>query len=263
MLPIADSRLPNSAPELTEAIKRGLESYGVTPRSVACAGGTWPGVAHLRVDLTDARVSRAVQLPRATGPIAPVLRIGQIDVEGKPLYFESAPLQLELHASEAGLGLTHPENGPAMLGLAHVAHGDVTIAARHADLEALAHALVAETAGQHGMQVKSTSLMLVSRGARALGFAVEVTAKVFVMTARVIVRGELEIDDHFNARLSQLSCTGDGMMAGAATAFLQPRLAALEKEVIALLALPLGQTRLHDIVVATGDVVRVSARFGA
>jgi len=263
MLPIAHSRLPHSIDELKEAIAQGLATYRITAREVRCEGGAWPEVATLYVDLTGARISRALQLPRASGPIAPALRVRQIDVQGAPLFFENAPLQLQLHASDAGLGLTEPENGPAMLGLAHVAHGEVTVEARHADLEALAHTLVSEAATAHGMQVKSTRLTLTSTGARALRFQVEVTAKVLVMTARVTVRGELQIDDQFNARLSQLACQGEGMMASAATAFIQPRLAALEKEVIPLLALPLGQTRLHDISVAAGESVRVSARFGA
>jgi hypothetical protein len=260
---MADARLPNSTAELADAIVRGLESYRVTPREVICQGGVWPEVTELRVDLTSARVTRTVRLPRASSPIAPVLRIRAIDIVGAPLFFENAPLELKLHATDAGRGLTHPDNGPPMLGLAHVAQGEVTMEVRHADLEALAHTLVQEAAREHGMQVKSTRLALTSRGPRALGFEVVVTAKVLVMTARVTVRGELHVDDHFNARLSHLSCSGDGMMASAATAFLQPRLAALEKEVVALLALPLGQTRLHDIAITAGDVVRMSARFGA
>jgi hypothetical protein len=263
MLPIAHARLPHSTQELSEAIVHGLAAYRVTPREVRCEGGVWPEVATLCVDLTGAHISRTLQLPRSTGPIAPALRVHEIDVHGTPLFFENAPLQLRLRASDAGLGLTQPDNAPAMLGLAHVAHGEVTVEARHADLEMLAHTLVSEAAGQHGTQIKSTRLTLGSISARALRFEVEVTAKVFVMTARVIVGGELQVDDHFNARLSNLACKGEGMMASAATALIQPRLAALEKEVIPLLALPLGQTRLHDISLAAGETARISARFGA
>jgi hypothetical protein len=263
MLPIAHARLPHSTQELADAIVHGLTAYGVTPREVRCEGGVWPEVATLRVDLSGARLSRTLQLPRASGPIAPALRVHAIDVVGAPLFFENAPLQLRLHASDVGLGLVQPENAAAMLGFAHVAQGEVGVEAKHADLETLAHTLVSEAAGQHGTQIKSTRLTLASIAARALRFEVEVTAKVFVMTAKVIVRGELHVDDHFNARLHKLACQGDGMMASAATALIQPRLVALEKEVIPLLALPLGQTRLHDMSIAVGETVRISARFGA
>ena len=263
MLPFNGSRLPDSHGALADAITRGLAHYGVTAREVRVEGGAWPAIEHLAVDVTGARVTRDLRFPRA-GALSPEqLRISRIDVTGKPLFFETAPLELAVIATDATLALAPGEGGVSLLTLARVAHGEVSIEARHTDLEAFAHSLIAPLAAQQGVDIQSARLELVSRGPRSIDFRVEVTAKMFVVTARAAVSGRLDITDELNGRLSQLATTGHGMMASAAAAFLRPHLAKLEGRTIPLLALPLGEIKLRDIAISVGATLRLHAQFGA
>lgn len=265
MLPLAGSQFPTSHESLSEAIVRGLAEYGVSARAVRAEGGDWPAIERLTVDVTDARVTRDLRLPRGGGGGVSEgeIRINRIEVEGRPLFFETAPLQLSLTATNAALGLVHAGDGVSLLTLLRAVDGTITIEARRSDLETLVHALITPIAAEQGVDIKATHLTLRSRGPRALDFQVEVTAKMFVVTARATVSGKLEVDDQFNARVSELACAGQGMLATAATAFLRPHLARIERRTFPLLALPMGEIKLRDISIAAEETVRINARFAA
>lgn len=263
MLPFNGSRLPDSHGALADAITRGLAHYGVTAREVRVQGGVWPAVEEIAVDVTGARITRDLRFPHA-GAVSPEqLRASRIEVTGKPLFFETAPLELALMATDAAFALAPGEAGVSLLTLVRVAHGEVTIEAEHSDLEALALSLIAPVAAQQGVDIQSARMELVSRGPRSIDFSVEVTAKMLVVTARAAVSGRLDVTDELNGRLSQLTCTGHGMMASAAAAFLRPHLAKMEGRIIPLLALPLGEIKLRDIAISVGARLRLHAQFGA
>jgi hypothetical protein len=101
-----------------------------------------------------------------------------------------------------------------------------------------------------------------SRSERALDVAVKVRAKKLFLSANVRINGSAEIDEQLTARLSGLSCTGDGTLGSLACGFLTPHLQRFEGRAFPLLALSLGDVRLRDVRVAAGDELRVSARFG-
>ena len=137
------------------------------------------------------------------------------------------------------------------------------IEADRADLEAIVHAFASRAAAEHGAEVKRTQLELTSRGPRTLDFRATVTAKAFVMTATVAIRGTLEIDDALHARFSGLACSGEGAMGSMAAGFLRSpldRLAARAWPLAAWLPSPL---RLHDVCVSAGDTVRITAELSA
>jgi hypothetical protein len=263
MLPLAGSHLPASPFELSEAITRGLAHYGVGAGEVLVEGGEWPAIEQLTVNLTGARVTRDLRLPRGGPPSGEQLRISRIDVTGRPLFFETIPFQLALATTDATLGLARGEDGVSLLTLVRVGDGEITIEAQRADLETLAHSLIVPIAAQQGVDIKATRMTLRSLGPRALEFQIEVTAKMFVVSARAAVSGNVEVDDRFDARLSQLTCTGHGMIASAASAFLRPHLQKLEQRTFSLLGLPLGEVKLHDVSLTAGETVRLHARFGA
>jgi hypothetical protein len=263
MLPLAGSQFPTSHDALSEAIVRGLAQYHVSARGVRAEGGDWPLIERLTVDVTGGRVTRDLRLPRGGGVSEGEIRISRIAVEGRPFFFETAPLQLSVTATNAALGLVRAEGGVLLLTLLRATDGMITIATQRSDLEALVHALITPIAAEQGVDIKGARLTLRSRGPRTLDFQVEVTAKMFVMTARATVSGKLEVDDQFNARVSELACAGQGMLATAATAFLRPHLAQIERRTFPLLALPLGEIKLRDISIAAEETVQLTARFAA
>lgn len=263
MLPLAGHELPSSHAALADAITRGLAHYGLTTKAVRVEGGTFPAIEELEVDLTGARATRDLRV-RSVGPAgAEGVSVSRVEVKAAPMYFETTPLRLELSASEARLGLARDDRDGAMLSLSRVAAGEVSVEAQHADLEALVHSMVASAASAQGVEIKSTRLQLSSNGPRSVDVRAEVTAKMFIMSAKVVVSGLIEIDDTLTARLSRLTCAGDGMVANAASALLKPRFAELERRKFPLLAFSLGEVKLRDVTVQTGETLRLRAEFGS
>ena len=77
----------------------------------------------------------------------------------------------------------------------------------------------------------------------------------------ITLRGRLEIDDGFTARLRDIACTGDGMIANLAASQLRPRLAEWERLGFPLAsALPVGFA-ISDIALEAGAELRCRAAF--
>ena len=263
MIPLAGSRFPASHGELSDAITRGLAHYGITPREIAAEGGAYPVVESLRVDVTGARVTRDLRIASAGASGAERVQVGATDVLAHPLYFETAPVELTLHAEAATLASATSGTGDPMLMLLEARGGDVTLETKRRDLEVFVQSLVSSLASRQGVEVKSTKLHLESRGPRSLHFRAEVSAKMLIMSAKVIVDGELDVDNQLGARLSHLTCTGEGMVGTAATALVRPYLEKLESRVFPLMAFSLGNVKLRDVSIQANDTVRVHAAFSS
>lgn len=261
MLPLPSAQFPTSHAGLAEALTRGLAMFEIASREVKAEGGIFPAVERLHIDLTGARITRSVRLPHAGPDGGEALRVGAFEVKAQPLYFEDAPLQIALRATDAVLQLARNEAGESLLTLERVVAGDVMIEVSCTDLEAFAHAAIVAAAGEHGVEIKSTHLELTARGPRSLSFRVEIVAKMFIMSAKVAVSGALDIDDALEARISQLECAGDGMIASTATAFLRPHFAKLERRAFPLLALSLGEVKLREVTLTVGESLKLAAQF--
>ena len=263
MLPLSGESLPSTSAELVAAIERGLAELKLTARSVRADGGAFPAIGSLTLDLTDARATRelrapALKLVEGHGGVT----VGAFQLRANPLHFEGTPFEILLNATDAAFVFAGaPEAGALML--KNAKDGDISLAAATKDLEALLHELVVQGAGKQGVNVKKTTLELTAQGPRRLLFRVEVTAKMFLMTAAMAVSGQLDVDDELNARFSNLTLGGDGMITKMAGGFIRPKLEQLEKRTIPLLAFSLGDLRLRDVEVATGDKLTIRGSFGS
>jgi hypothetical protein len=263
MLPLSGESFPSTSQELAAAIKRGLGEQGLDARSVEAEGGKYPSIESLALDLTDARATRDLRLPSfdaADGGGSVQAR--KFELRAEPFYLEGAPFELHVLASNAVFAFAgKPKEGALVLNDAK--EGSISISTAIEDLEALLHGLVVEAAEQHGVDVRETHLELTSQGPRTLSFRGEVTAKMFIMTATLTVSGQLDVDAGLNARFSRLTLSGDGMITKIASGFIRPKLDLLEKRTIPLLAFSLGELRLRDVEVSTGERLLVRAVFGS
>ena len=263
MLPLSGKSFPSTSKRLVSAIKRGFAEQGVTARSVEAEGGCFPKIDSLSVDLSDASVTRDVDIPS----MDPASGGGGIEAEkfelrAEPLYMEKAPFEIRVQASHAVFEYTGKPKSGALV-LKDAKEGSISIAAAMPDLEALMHRLAVEAAEKHGVEVRKTSVELESRGQRALTFRATATAKMFIMTATLTLSGQVDVDADLNARFSQLTLSGDGMITKMASGFLRPKLDKLQQRAIPLLAFSLGDIRLRDIQVSTGKRFLIHAVFGS
>lgn len=262
MIPLAGSQFPASSEELAAAIRSGFSTLGIT-RCDARTAGEWPSLSELTIDLTGAEFSRTTAVPKLSGESQPGPRIESITITAKPFAFEKTPVQFELRASQAECGFAHAASGESLLTLVRTGDGSISLEAQRSALEATMKTVAESVLSKQGAQVKAAQLELIDRGPQSLGFRAEITAKAFVMTARVVVTGQLDLDDELNLRVRDLATSGDGMIASIATGFLRPRFAEIEKRTISLAEYSFAGVALRDMRVRGGESLRIDAKFGA
>ncbi|MEO7319009.1 MAG: hypothetical protein ABIZ56_08480 [Chthoniobacteraceae bacterium] len=261
MLPLAGPQFPDSLEGLITALRSGFGNRGISARDVR-ATGEWPRIAELSIDLTDAQFSRAMDLPKSATESQPGVSVESLTISAAPFFFEKTPAHLDLRATKAECGFARDAMGEAFLKLLRTEGGSISIEAQRADLESTLRNFAESFLAKQGAQVKSAHLELIDRGPRSLGFRAEITAKAFVMTARVAVTGQLDLDDQLNLRVRDLATSGDGMIANLASGFLRPRFAEIEKRTIPLAAYSFAGVTLHGARLSGGNSLRIDAQFG-
>jgi hypothetical protein len=76
------------------------------------------------------------------------------------------------------------------------------------------------------------------------------------------IKGKADVDDNLVATLSDLACTGEGMIGGMAAGFLQGKLTSYDGKKFPLMAFSLGDVALRDLKISTKGAIQLSAAFG-
>src|SRR4051794_31063279 len=108
MLPLSAETTPTTVPEFTEALRRGLQEQGLTPRNIEARGEALSQLEMLLVDLSETRLTRDFRSRPAEPTGAPTVELAQFELLGAPVYFETAPLTVRLTAAgvKAGMDIT-------------------------------------------------------------------------------------------------------------------------------------------------------------
>jgi hypothetical protein len=175
---------------------------------------------------------------------------------------EGAPAHLHVEFAELRAGFASQESSGWQVVPLAAKSGSVLVEMQRDRLEAALHEAVSRQAEKHGVTVKSTQLELSAPTPRSVRFVVVCTAKVFVASAKLTVRGQAEIDDNLNARFSDLTVSGEGMIASMAQGFIQPHLTEWNGREIALASYVAGGLALRDVRITVGNTVRIEASLG-
>lgn len=267
MFPLAGSSFPRSAGELAESIRAALAEVLTLPggqQVVAVEAAHYPEVDRLEVNLDGAAVKSAQPPPKPspTGEPEPAIRIGQLHVHGQPIRYENGKLDFRLSGKDIACAFGKDKNGRPLLIATDATEGDVDARVSKADLQALAMAAAAAAASQQGVTIQDLSVSLASSGPRSVAAEVRVKAKKLMMSGVIHVKGRLDVDEALNARISNLSCTGEGMIGTMAAGMVQGMLQRYNNTQIPLSALSLGEVALRDLNLDTEDGLHVTARFG-
>jgi hypothetical protein len=256
MLPLAGDRPPTSADEFARALHEGLGKHGVAATVVA--EGKWPNLQALRIDLANSNGSRP--LPRLQAEEG--LTIAVVTIGGHPVQIEGVPAELDVHFSDLRAGLASGAGDGWQVVPLGAKAGQVMLQMERDRLETALHDVISQQAGKHGASVKSTRLELSAPTPRSVAFAVICTAKMFIASTTLTIRGLAEIDENLNAKLSGLTVEGEGMMGTMAQGFIQPHLEQWNGRVIPLASYVAGGLALRDVHITVGEKVRVEASLG-
>jgi hypothetical protein len=225
---------------------------------------SYPHLDSLTVSLDGARLpERPPPMPSITGEPRPALTIDALSLNASPLLVGPAPVEFTFSAKGVQLHQANDRDGNVLLLVHDASSGHIAISLAISDLEALIAEVAKTEAGTHGVNIDSVELSLRSRSPRSLAAEVRLRAKKLFITASLRVTGQLDLDEHLNARISGLDCTGEGAIASVACGVLKPHLQKLDGREFPLMSLPLGEVRLRDLHIAVDENLSVTAEFGS
>lgn len=267
MFPLAGHAFPRSADELTQSIRDALAEVLTLPAGrppVRCAAPNYPEVDRLEVNLDGATVKSAQPPPKPTpvGTREPGIHVGQLEVTGRPIRYENGTVEFQLSAKGVKFQFGRDKGGRPLLILEDADDGNVDGNVTKADLQAIALAVATVGARQQGVTIQELNVNLSSTGPRSVAADVRVKAKKMMMSGVIHVRGKLDVDDSLNAKVSGLSCTGEGMIGTMAAGMVQGLLQRYDNTQVPLATFSLGDVVLHDLKIDTSDGLHVTARFG-
>jgi hypothetical protein len=271
MIPLGGEQFPADAAGLAEALRATLRRLFTLPdeqSAVVVEGDGYPAADRLRIDLSGATVAPQGRPPEPVGggPPEPGPSFRRLEVVGHPVRYQEVALDLDLAAADVQFQHDRDRDGRPLLALASAREGHVTAQASRRDIEAAVQAVVRELAQQQGVEVEQIDIQLTGAGPRSvrLDAKVNVKKKVVLKPVRgaVTFAGRLDIDDRLVAKLSGLSCAGEGLIVSLAVALIRGRVQALEGKEFPLTAVSLGAVKVQDVQLHVNDELRVTAAFG-
>ena len=268
MFYLGGSNFPATREQLVAAVTAGLRDLLSLPpgrEAVKMEGGNYPVFERVIVELTAARsdADRLPPEPRPTGQRKPGVFAARLEVQGHPLYVHNAAVDLSLTASDAQFEYDRDATGKPLLMLTKARDGRVTVRIKKQDLDTLILAAARQNAAEHGVQIMDTQTTLTQFDTRSLIVDVRLKAKKLFLSANLKLHGKLTVDDALNAKVYDLSCTGEGMLGELASGIIRPHIQKVNGQTFPLTALSLGEVRLHDLTMQVGDAVIVTAVFGS
>jgi hypothetical protein len=265
MLQLDAAALPSSAADLQRLLNEALERIFISkPHPVTVCDHSYPRLDEIAISLDGARLRPEPTRPStATGEILPALEIGRLSVNASPLSIGPAALNLSISATAVELGQSQDSNEQIVLSLKSVAQGNIKISMRQSDLGALITKLARGQASKQGVTIDGVQLTLRQESAHSLAVEVRLRARKLFLAASLRVTGQLDLDDQLNLKISRLTCTGEGGIAGMACGILKPYLEKFDGRELPLMSLPLGKVHLRDVRLAVGDDLTITAEFGS
>jgi hypothetical protein len=265
MFPLYTAKFPSSAADLKSELDRSLKCiFTVEAAPVSLRDASYPHLAEIHFSLDGARLrENRPQSPVISSETSHALAIDQLTLGASPLSLGPARMNLSISAHQVQLGQGKDTNGQIVLSLESAADGEIEISMRKTDLEALVAKLAENQAGKQGITIDGVRLTLRQESGHSLAAEIHLRARKLFLTTSLRVTGQLDLDDQLNLKISRLNCTGDGGMATLACSILKPYLQKIEGREFPLMSLQLGKVHLHDVRLAVGDDLTVTAEFGS
>lgn len=234
-----------------------------TETIVTISSRVFPYLDEIAINLDGAKLdSKPPVLPTPVGETKLACEAALVSISGRGLAIHKAPLNLQFSASDVVFFQGRDDKGEAILLVKNIRTGHLTVSAAQLDLEAAIAALATSEAAKHGISIEETRVSLRARGPRSLAADVRLRARKFLFRTNIDISGQVDIDERFHARVSNLKCRGDGTVGSVACGVLQPQLQKIEGQSFPLMSLPFGEVELRDVRIAVADTIEITADFG-
>jgi hypothetical protein len=264
MFPLKTTNLPTSAADLARRLNESLRDLFQLPNDpVTIREVSYPHLASLAVSLDGAQLrGQPPPVPFPAGASDPALTIDSFAAKGSQISVGPAAVDFAIEARNVQLNRAADSTGNIVLMLHSAADGRIQVSASPADLEALIAEVAKIEAAKHGVAIDGVQLSLRSNSPRSLAAEVRLRAKKLFLSTSLRITAQVDLDEELNAKISGLACAGEGAMGGIACGILKPHLEKMDGRRFSLLSLPLGEVRLRDVRIASGNKLSITAEFG-
>ena len=265
MVSLRRKQLPSSRDELAQALDEALRRYVRKSGSiVAIRSRVFPYLDEIAINLNAAQFdSPPPAPPAAAGERKPAFEAALVRLSAQNISVRGVPANLQIEAHDIVLQKTDDANGEIILLPQKARKGHVTISAVQLDLEEALARFIEGQARRQGVVIEEVRLAIRERGPRSLAADVRIQARKLLFRAKIDIYGQLDIDELFVARISQLKCRSAGAIGARACSALQPHLERFEGKTFSLKSFPLGDTQLHHLRIAVTDTVEITVDFGS
>jgi hypothetical protein len=264
VIPLQRKKFPDSKNDLAEALETAFRPFVKKDgRIVSINARVFPYLDEIAINLDNAKLNSPPPPPKPAGESKPACEAALLNVSARKMEIEGAPINLQLEARDVVFHEARDAYGDVLMLVQSLRSGQVHVSAAQLDLERTIGDVAKREAQKHGITIEETRVAFRARGPRSISADARFTAKKLLFRAKIDISGQMQIDEGFRAKLSNLKCRGDGKLGSIACGVLEPHLRKLEGRSFSLMSLPLGEIRLRDVRIAVADTVEITADFGS
>ena len=262
MIRLNRKQFPSSKTDLAQALDEA--AHRLIPKEgqiVEVRSRVFPYIDQIVVNLDGAKLNSAPPPPpKLNGETIKAFEAEALSISARQILIHGMPLNVRVETHGLELHKGQDENEEAVLVITGVRDGTLSISATQVDLESAIEKVAREQA--RGLTIDQVRLSMRARGPRSIAIDVRIQARKLFLRARIDISGQIDIDDDFAIRASNLRCKSDGAIGGIACAALEPVFRQIESKPFSLKSLPLGNIQVRDVRVTVADTVEITADFG-
>ena len=263
MFALGGNNFPTSQDGFLQSLNEGLMVFGPVPGIREWSGGTFPEIPRLEVDLTGGLVGAHTRPGTRTGTIQRGVRVQALTIRATPLRLPESEIDFHLEAWNVALDYDRnaAEKRPILV-MTFAESGRITFSMSISHFESLVLALARKAASKQDVSIEDLAITLSSRGSRDIAFLAEITARKAIFSVKIQTSGRIHLDNRLTAHISDLDCSGEGMVNAGAAELLKPHLLKMNGKSFPLSALPLDNLHVHDVAIsALNEPIRIEAKF--
>src|SRR4029077_3262860 len=175
---------------------------------------------------------------------------GMVSLSARNISVHGVPLDARMELRDVLFDKGLNESGEVTLLLKSARDGQLVVSAAQLELEEAILKVGGAEARRNGIVIEQVRLAMRARGRRSMAADVRIQARKLLLRAKVDTYGQLDIDQNFTAKISQLKCNADGTIGSLACNALRPFFDEVMRSSFSLKSLPLGEIEIRDLHVA-------------
>jgi hypothetical protein len=261
--------VPEDAAAFEDALNKGWDKSLKLPMPdvIHLEPGMYPNMQSLKIDLSESKVrpvEKSEPLEASERKLSgQSVSIERFELVSHPLKNHGARLDLSLTANHVRLDYGKDKSGRSILLLTDAKDGQVEVEVTQKDLESILLSAAKQAGEANGVDVQKLTLNLTARDDHTILLDIKADTIVGLIPAGLRFTGQLDIDEHLNGRLSNLTCTGDNLLGPVISTLIQPVIERYNNKTRPLVRWPKDRIQLRAVKISTGETIKLTAAFGS